>query len=110
MKNLLASARTGWSALGAGARAGIVATTIAGVALAFFAARWTAQPSFEILYSGLDARETGAVQTALATANVRYRVSQPPGPFVVHVDGEQYYAAQNAVALAGALDRAPEGI
>jgi flagellar M-ring protein FliF len=110
MKNLLASARSTWSALGAGARVGIAAAGIAAIVLAVFAARWTSQPSFEILYSGLDARETGAVQTALATANVRFRVSQPPGPFVVHVDGEQYYAAQNAVALAGALDRAPEGI
>lgn len=110
MKNLLASVRSGWSALGAGPRVGLVATAVAAIALAIFAARWTSQPSFEILYTGLDAREAGAVQNALATANVRYRVSQPPGPFVVHVDGEQYYAAQNAVALAGALDRAPEGI
>ncbi len=110
MKNLLASARSTWAALGAGTRVGIAAAGVAAIVLAIFAARWTSQPSFEILYSGLDARETGAVQTALATANVRFRVSQPPGPFVVHVDGEQYYAAQNAVALAGALDRAPEGI
>lgn len=110
MKNILASARSTWSALGAGSRAGIVATAVAAIALAVFAVRWTSQPSFEILYTGLDAREAGAVQSALAGANVRYRVSQPPGPFVVHVDGEQYYSAQNAVALAGALDRAPEGI
>lgn len=110
MKNFLASLRSTWTALGAGARVGLAATVIAAIALVAVAARWTSQPSFEILYSGLDAREAGAVQTALATANVRFRVSQPPGPFVVHVDGEQYYAAQNAVALAGALDRAPEGI
>lgn len=110
MKNVFASLRSSWAALGAGARVGVVATALGAVALAVFAARWTSQPSFEILYTGLDAREAGAVQAALAGANVRYRVSQPPGPFVVHVDGEQYYSAQNAVALAGALDRAPEGI
>lgn len=110
MKNLLASARTSWAALGAGARVGIVLSAVAAIAIAIFAARWTSQPTFEILYSGLEAREAGAVQNALASADIRYRVSQPPGPFMVHVDGEQYYAAQNAVALAGALDRAPEGI
>lgn len=110
MKNLFASASSGWAALGAGSRVGIVLSTVAAIAIAIFAARWTSQPSFEILYSGLEAREAGAVQTALASADIRFRVSQPPGPFMVHVDGEQYYAAQNAVALAGALDRAPEGI
>jgi len=110
MKNLFASASSGWAALGAGSRVGIVLSTVAAIAIAIFAARWTSQPSFEILYSGLEAREAGAVQTALASADIRFRVSQPPGPFMVHVDGQQYYAAQNAVALAGALDRAPEGI
>jgi len=110
MKNILASTRSTWDALGASTRIGVAIAGLAALALAIFAVRWTSQPTFEILYSGLDARETGAVQTALATANVRFRVSQPPGPFVVHVDDAQYYAAQNAVALAGAFDRAPEGI
>ncbi len=110
MKNLLATLRKTWDAMSVGTRAIVAATTAAAVVLAIMAARWTSAPNFEVLYTGLDAREVGAVQSALATADIRYRVSQPPGPFVVHVDGEQYYVAQNAVALAGALDRAPEGI
>jgi flagellar M-ring protein FliF len=110
MKNTLASLRSSWDALGVGARFGIALGTAAAALLAVVAARWTSEPDFEVLYTGLDAREIGAVQSALASADVRYRVSQPPGPFIVHVDGKQYYAAQNAVALAGALDRAPEGI
>jgi flagellar M-ring protein FliF len=91
-------------------RASWIGGAVGAVVLTAFAVQWTSQPSFELLYSNLDAREAGAVQSALAGANVRFRISQPPGPFVVHVDGDQFYAAQNAVALAGALDRAPEGI
>jgi flagellar M-ring protein FliF len=110
MKTLLETLRSRFSALSGPALAGIAAAVAGLVLLSVLAARWASQPSFELLYSGLDAREVGAVQAALAGSGVRYRVSQPPGPFVVHVDEEQYYAAQNAVALAGALERAPEGI
>jgi flagellar M-ring protein FliF len=88
----------------------IVVSIAAAVVLCVVVAHWASQPSFELLCSGLDGRELGAVQSALAGAGVRYRVSQPPGPYLVHVDEEQYYVAQNAVALAGALDHAPEGI
>ncbi|MBL8861977.1 MAG: hypothetical protein JNK02_08180 [Planctomycetes bacterium] len=110
MKNILASIEKVWKALSQGARVALVAGAAGVLVLTVFAVRWTSQPSFEVLYSNLDAREAGAVQSALAGANVRFRVSQPPGPFVVHVDEAQFYAAQNAVALAGALERAPEGI
>ncbi len=110
MKKLLDTAKTRLAALPAGAFAGIAVTIAAAAVLAVMALKWAAQPSFEMLYSGLDARSAASVQSALAGANVRFRASQPPGPFVIHVDEEQYYAAQNAVALAGALDRAPEGI
>ena len=72
---------------------------------------WIAgQPHFALLYSGLDAQRAAGIQAALAQGGVRYEVSQPPGPFVIHVDQEQYYAAQNLVALSGALESAPEGI
>src|SRR5688572_23809643 len=110
MKKLLDTAKTRLAALPAGSLAGLAVTVAAAAVLAVMALKWAAQPSFEMLYSGLDARSSASVQSALAGANIRFRASQPPGPFVVHVDEEQYYAAQNAVALAGALDRAPEGI
>jgi len=67
-------------------------------------------PHFRLLYSGLDARQLAAVQSALAGGNIRYEVSQPPGPFVVQVEDAQYYQAQNLVAIAGAMEVAPEGI
>lgn len=72
---------------------------------------WVAgRPHFTMLYSGIDAQRAAAIQAALAQGGVRYEVSQPPGPFVIHVDQAQYYAAQNLVALSGALETAPEGI
>lgn len=67
-------------------------------------------PHFRLLYSGLDARQVAAVQSALAGGGIRYEVSQPPGPFVVQVEDAQYYQAQNLVAIAGAMDVSPEGI
>lgn len=67
-------------------------------------------PHFKLLYSGLDAAHAAAVQSALAQGGIRYEVSQPPAPFVVHVDEAQFYPAQNLVALAGALEVVPEGI
>jgi flagellar M-ring protein FliF len=110
MKNFLTALQKRIASLSSAARITIVVSVAAAIVLCVFGARWASQPSFELLYSGLDGRELGAVQSALAGANVRYRVSQPPAPYVVHVDEEQYYVAQNAVALAGALDHAPEGI
>jgi flagellar M-ring protein FliF len=110
MKNFLLSIQKKIAALSLATRVTIVVSAAAAIVLCVVLAHWAAQPSFELLYSGLDGRELGAVQSALAGAGVRYRVSQPPGPYVVHVDEEQYYVAQNAVALAGALDHAPEGI
>jgi flagellar M-ring protein FliF len=110
MKNTWNSIVARFTALSSGARIAIAVSTAAAVLASVLVARWAAQPSFELLYTGLDGRELGSVQSALAGANVRYRVSQPPGPFLVHVDAEQFYVAQNAVAIAGALDRAPEGI
>ncbi|MFN0007780.1 MAG: flagellar M-ring protein FliF C-terminal domain-containing protein [Planctomycetota bacterium] len=98
------------AALSTGTRVVLAVCIPVAVLACVFVARWASQPSFELLYSGLEGRELGPVQSALASADVRYRVSQPPGPFVVHVDANQYYVAQNAVAIAGALDRAPEGI
>lgn len=67
-------------------------------------------PHFRLLYSGLDGRQVAAVQAALAGGGIRYEVSQPPAPYVVHVDDTQFYQAQNLVALAGAMEIAPEGI
>src|SRR6186997_879338 len=89
----------------------VIALSIAAIALVVGVTTYTAsRPSFKLLYSGLDAPQAAAIQAALAGGNVRYEVSQPPAPFVIHVDESQYYAAQNLVALGGALERAPEGI
>ncbi len=75
-----------------------------------FATYSASTPQFRLLYSSLDAQQAAAVQAALAGGNIRFEVSQPPGPFVVHVDESQFYQAQNLVAQAGGLATSPEGI
>src|SRR5688572_1060526 len=63
-------------------------------------AGWVAgRPHFVTLYSGLGDGERVAVEKALAEGEVKFRVSQPPGPFVVYVDEASFYEAQNLVAL-----------
>ena len=69
-----------------------------------------ARPHFVLLHSQVEDQERVAVEKALASANIRYRISQPPGPFVIDVDESQFYEAQNAVALAGAMKHSSAGI
>jgi flagellar M-ring protein FliF len=110
MSNFLTNLRQQFMQSSLGAKIALFTGAAALVAVFALAGSWASRPSFKMLYSGLDAQHAAAVQNALAGASVRYEVSQPPGPFVIHVDEGQYYVAQNAVAVSGALERAPEGI
>lgn len=110
MKDFFATLRQQFTDMSGATKAVLGLALLAFVGIAAYASSWAARPSFTLLYSDLDARHAAAVQSALATANVRFQVSQPPGPFVIHVDETQFYIAQNAVAISGALDSAPEGI
>lgn len=83
---------------------------LAVVAAVAVAGRFASQPHFRLLYSQLDDAQSASVQKALAEAGVRFEVSQPPAPFVIHVEEREYYEAQNAVARSGALERMPAGI
>lgn len=110
MNDFFSSLRSQFVAASAGAKLALVLGCAALVTVIVLANTWAAKPNFTLLYSDLDARSAASVQSALASANVRYQVSQPPGPYVIHVDEAQYYAAQNAVAISGALAQAPSGI
>jgi flagellar biosynthesis/type III secretory pathway M-ring protein FliF/YscJ len=89
----------------------VVVLSLAAVAVAIGLGGWIAgQPHFVKLYSSLSDHERVAVEKALATSEIRYRVSDFPGPFVIYVDEAQYDQAQIAVALAEALKTSPEGI
>ena len=68
------------------------------------------KPHFVTLYTSLGDEERVAVEKALAGAQISYRVSQPPGPFVVYVDESSYDEAQIAVALEEGLRHTPLGI
>jgi flagellar M-ring protein FliF len=89
----------------------VVALSVAAVVLALGIGGWiSSRPHFVKLYSELGDRDRVAVEKALATAEIRYRVSDFPGPFVVYVDEARFDEAQIAVALADALEQAPQGI
>src|SRR5690349_10189671 len=77
------------------------------IALSSFLA---SRPHFVLLHAQVDDQARVAVEKALAGAAIRYRISQPPGPFVIDVDESQFYEAQNAVAIAGAMKGANAGI
>ncbi len=68
------------------------------------------RPHFVLLHSQVTDSGRVAVEKALASAGIRYRISQPPGPYVIDVDQAQFYEAQNAVALAGAMQLSSSGI
>lgn len=91
-------------------KAVIGASLLAIVGVIGFASVRSQDPNFRLLYSGLDASHAAAVQNALAQGNIRYQVSQPPAPFVIHVDDGAFYQAQNLVAISSALESAPAGI
>ncbi|NUP96756.1 MAG: hypothetical protein HUU28_11395 [Planctomycetaceae bacterium] len=85
--------------------------SIAAVIAVFVISGWVSgQPHFVKLYSDLSDAERVAVEKALSGAEVRYRISDFPGPFVVYVDEPQYDKAQFAVAMAEALRTTPKGI
>lgn len=89
----------------------VVALSLVAVIAAFGIGSWlSAQPHFVKLYTNLSDAERVAVEKALAEAQVRYRVSDFPGPFVVYVDEPQFDAAQIAVALSESLKTQPRGI
>lgn len=96
-----ASPRTRWVAIG-GALLMAAILGLAGVI--------SSRPHFVLLHGQVSDTERVAVEKSLAAAGIRYRISQPPGPFVVDVDESQFYEAQNAVAIAGALQRSSTGI
>jgi flagellar biosynthesis/type III secretory pathway M-ring protein FliF/YscJ len=67
-------------------------------------------PDWEVLTSELDDAQFARVGEALAGADVRWRASAPPRPFVVYVDRQDRAKAFNAVMLAGALRDVERGI
>lgn len=74
-------------------------------------ASWRANiPHFVLLESGLDATQASLLEAALAGGNVKYEISQPPGPYVVRVDESEVYQARNLAALAGFRTPTPKGV
>ena len=110
MKNLLAqlfskfeSAPMATKAILGGVLLGLLGIAAAALTLAN-------RPHYELLRSGLSADEFARVGEALAGAQVEWRGSQPPGPFVIWVDRSDRARAFDAVMLSGALKDKAGGI
>jgi len=88
----------------------VVVSVLAVAGILALAGMIATRPHFVTLHSGLDDVERVAVEKALAEGRIRFRASQPPGPYSVYVDESQMDEAQIAVALAEALRRSPSGI
>ncbi|MBK7642518.1 MAG: hypothetical protein IPJ19_05630 [Planctomycetes bacterium] len=110
MKDFLQGLLEQMKAAGPATKAVLVMGLLLVAGLIGFATYSASTPHFRLLYSSLDPQQAAAVQAALAGGNIRFEVSQPPGPYTVHVEDTQYYQAQNLVALAGGLSVAPGGI
>jgi flagellar M-ring protein FliF len=89
----------------------VVVLSIVTVLGAFGIGSWlSSRPHFVKLYTELSDAERVAVEKSLAEAQIRYRVSDFPGPFVIYVDEPQFDQAQIAVALSESLKTQPKGI
>ena len=89
------------------AAAGVV---VASAAILAVAGAVATRPHYTLLYAELSERDSATAQRALAEAGIDFRVSQPPGPYFIHVDEAREFAALRAVALSGALERPERGI
>ena len=67
-------------------------------------------PSFVLLYSGLDDSQLTAVQAAIANGDIRFKTSAPPAPYSVWVEESRQYEALSQVAMESALQADPRGI
>ena len=106
LQNLLEQLRN--AGTGSKVIAGLVLVSV--IAIMATAAVISNKPHFELLYSELSGFENAAIQKALSEAGIPFEQTQPPGPFIIFVDRAKKYDAMMAVALSGALDRAPGGI
>ena len=86
----------------------------AGVALLLVVAGFVSfraqNPSFVLLYSGLDDSQLTAVQAAIANGDIRFKTSAPPAPYSVWVEESRQYEALSQVAMESALQADPRGI
>ncbi len=103
----LASAFKGSSAASKATAALVASAVVLAIAVTAFVSN---KPHYDMLLSGLNDNESAKVMKALSEAGVPFRVSQPPGPFVVYVDEGDRSAALAAAYGSGALDRPMKGI
>ncbi|MEZ5977610.1 MAG: flagellar M-ring protein FliF C-terminal domain-containing protein [Planctomycetota bacterium] len=110
MKNALVNLLEQLKKTSLGAKVTSVGVLALVAVLSVVAIVWSSQPHYTTLLTGLDDSEIASVGEALAGAGVKWKATQPPGPFVVYVDESQMASARNAVFAAGALKGHSGGI
>lgn len=110
MKSLLENLTQALAATSNSVRILIGLALLAIVGVGGYSGYRASNPHFEVLYGGLDANTASQMAAALAGANIRFQLSQPPGPHVLYVESGSQYQAQNAIALSGASAKSPTGI
>lgn len=110
MKEAINTLLQQFAAASTGAKTALVGVVLGLMAATGVAVHYSTQPHYSMLLSGLDDTEAARVGEALAGADVEWRTSQPPGPFVIYVDEAQRTAALNAIASAGAMKPTSTGI
>ncbi len=110
MKSLFESLGKALAATSYSVRVTVGIAVLAILAAAGYSGFKASSPHFEVLYGGLEANTASQMAAALAAANVRFQLSQPPGPHVLYVESGTRYLAENAIALSGASASAPTGI
>jgi flagellar biosynthesis/type III secretory pathway M-ring protein FliF/YscJ len=95
---------------GSGGKAVAALVGVAVLAIVGSVAVVTSGPHFEMAFSNLSDHESAAVMKSLSEAGIEFRVSQPPGPFMVYVDEDNVSSALGAAYGSGALDRPLRGV
>lgn len=99
--------------LAATSTAAKIATAVGALLAVTVAGAWlfrAANPTMVFLYGGIDDRTFGRVTTALAGGSVRFKTSQPPGPYTLWVAKPDYQRALRSIHEAGAMSANPTGI
>ncbi len=110
MKALFENLKALFAQTGAGTRVVIGVALLAVLGVAGVSWYQGSTPHFVVLFSNLEPNEAARMTSALAGADIRFQLSQPPAPHVLYVDGARYFEAHNAIALAGASSKPTKGI
>jgi flagellar M-ring protein FliF len=72
-----------WDAQTANARLTLAAASAVGLAIIIAGAIWATQPSYEVLFTGLDAQDASAIANRLSLEHIKYKLDNKEGRILV---------------------------